>query len=397
MIVAPGSTSVSIDVFFADDSGFAVTGKVAADFPTAKWSSGSNTADTTITLSDLVAITTAHPNDNTAGGIKEREGGWYRLDLPNNMFTSAGRKIVTFAETTNKRILAPTLDVQYVQGDIQTIKTQTVACSGSVTIPAATLASTTNITAGTITTSTNLTNAATSGDFTATMKTSIGTAVAASAVASVTGDVSGKVLGGGSSTITGTGARVVDASGSSIATASALSTLQTTANTISVNVSAIPTNPYTGTPPTVAQIATGVWQDTTSGDFTVGSSIGKGLFTGVLPGASGGLLKAGVNAATTYNDNFNGTLAAVTGGTDITFPTTDASGNSIPDDTRYEFCIFQLVGGTGSGQLLFTTNKAGTRKFNYYASATPVNPSTDTTYRLFGSWRQKGSAALLFG
>lgn len=55
-------------------------------------------------------------------------------------------------------------------------------------------ASTTNITAGTITTVTNLTNAPTAGDFTATMKTSIGTAVAASAVASVTGSV-GSVVG----------------------------------------------------------------------------------------------------------------------------------------------------------------------------------------------------------
>lgn len=44
-----------------------------------------------------------------------------------------------------------------------------------------------------VTTATNLTNAPTSGDFTATMKTSIGTAVAASAVASVTGNVGGSV------------------------------------------------------------------------------------------------------------------------------------------------------------------------------------------------------------
>lgn len=44
-------------------------------------------------------------------------------------------------------------------------------------------------------TATNLTNAPTAGDFTATMKTSIGTAVAASAVASVTGNVGGTVNG----------------------------------------------------------------------------------------------------------------------------------------------------------------------------------------------------------
>jgi len=41
------------------------------------------------------------------------------------------------------------------KADIDTIKTQTVTCAGGVTIPAATLASTTNITAGTIATVTN--------------------------------------------------------------------------------------------------------------------------------------------------------------------------------------------------------------------------------------------------
>jgi hypothetical protein len=69
---------------------------------------------------------------------------------------------------------------------------QTVTAAAGVTLPSS-VASPTNITAGTITTVTNLTNAATAGDFTATMKTSIGTAVAASAVASVTGNVGGSV------------------------------------------------------------------------------------------------------------------------------------------------------------------------------------------------------------
>ena len=80
--------------------------------------------------------------------------------------------------------------------DLETIKTNPVVNAGTVTFPTtATLASTTNITAGTVTTATNLTNAPTAGDFTATMKTSIGTAVAASAVASVTGNVGGNVTG----------------------------------------------------------------------------------------------------------------------------------------------------------------------------------------------------------
>jgi hypothetical protein len=88
--------------------------------------------------------------------------------------------------------------------DVDTIKTNPVVNGGTLTFPTtATLASTTNITAGTITTVTNLTNAATAGDFTATMKTSIGTAVAASAVASVTGNVGGNVTGSVGSVATG--------------------------------------------------------------------------------------------------------------------------------------------------------------------------------------------------
>lgn len=136
---------------------------------------------------------------------------------------------------SSQQVQAVVPDAQKV--DLNTIKTQAVTCSGGVTVPAATLASTTNITAaagcavssigndaitaaaiatgaidadaiaddaidagavaagavtkiqtglatptnitaGTITTVTNVTNAPTSGDLTATMKTSVETAVA---------------------------------------------------------------------------------------------------------------------------------------------------------------------------------------------------------------------------
>jgi hypothetical protein len=52
--------------------------------------------------------------------------------------------------------------------------------------------------------------------------------------------------------------------------------------------------------PTVAQIVTGMMQDTTAGNYTIAGSFGKGLFTsGNAPGAAGGLFIAGSNAATT--------------------------------------------------------------------------------------------------
>lgn len=104
--------------------------------------------------------------------------------------------------------------------DVDTIKTNPVVNGGTITFPTtATLASTTNITAGTITTATtatNLTNAPTAGDFTATMKTSIGTAVAASAVASVTGNVGGSVgsVVGAVGSVTGAVGSVTGAVGS---------------------------------------------------------------------------------------------------------------------------------------------------------------------------------------
>lgn len=72
-------------------------------------------------------------------------------------------------------------------------------------------------------------------------------------------------------------------------------------------------------------IATAVWQDTTAGDFTVASSIGKSLYTsGVVPGAAGGLFIAGSNAATTVNitgnltGNVTGSVGSISG---VSFPT----------------------------------------------------------------------------
>lgn len=71
------------------------------------------------------------------------------------------------------------------------------------------------------------------------------------------------------------------------------------------------------TPPTAAQIATGVWQDATAGDFTTASSIGKALYVAnVVPGAAGGHFIAGTNAATTITTglttHFIGTVDTVT-------------------------------------------------------------------------------------
>lgn len=73
---------------------------------------------------------------------------------------------------------------------------------------------------------------------------------------------------------------------------------------------------------TAAQIATGVWQDSTAGDFTAASSIGKALYvSNIVPGAAGGHFIAGTNAATTVNitgditGNLSGSIGSYTGNT----------------------------------------------------------------------------------
>jgi len=149
--------------------------------------------------------------------------------------------------------------------DVDTIKTNPVVNAGTITFPTtATLASTTNITAGTIATVTTLTNLPA---IPANWLTSAGIAAAA---------------------LNGKG------------------------------------DWNTTTPPSVAAIATAVWQDATAGDFTVASSIGRSLYTtGVLPGAAGGLFIAGTNAATavttsfttTFTGNVTGSVGSVTGST----------------------------------------------------------------------------------
>lgn len=208
--------------------------------------------------SALMPTTAALTLDVSAGG----EAG---LDWGN-----IGSKTTTNALTNTSIITTQKVDVD-------TIKTNPVVNGGTITFPTtATLASTTNITAGTVTTATNLTNAPTSGDFTATMKTSIGTAVAASAVASVTGNVGGNVTGsvgsvvGAVGSVTGAVGSVTGAVGSVTARVTANAD-QLAGQTVSAAAGvtfpasvASPTNITAGTITT----ATNLTNAPTSGDFT---------------------------------------------------------------------------------------------------------------------------------
>ena len=238
MIITAGA-SPTVDLQIVDDSGLPVTGLVAATFPTLVGSVAGANADTAFpALSDLASLTAAY----VSGGVKERGGGVYRVDCPTALSATAGTTSKVRGEATGKHVICEPISVQ-PDINVKTIGGQTASASGTVTFPAATLASTTNITAATgITVATN-------------------------------NDKTGYSL--------------------------------------------------TVIPPTAAQVATAVWQDTTAGDFTVASSIGKSLYTsGNAPGAANGIALVGSNMGAvssvtgsvgSVTGNVGGSVASVTG------------------------------------------------------------------------------------
>lgn len=94
------------------------------------------------------------------------------------------------------------------------------------------------------------------------------------------------------------------------------------------------------TPPTTGAIATAVWQDSTAGDFTVASSIGKALYiNNVAPGGSGGHLISGSNSGTT-------TLGALTVTGNLTCGNNFVVTNNVAVGSAVTFGTFDVAGAT---------------------------------------------------
>jgi len=107
VIYPTGATSVSVEAQVVDDTGLPVTGLVAATFPSPSYAlAGAHASVAFPSLSDLALITSAY----VAGGVKERAGGYYRLDVPNGAFATAGQ-VVIFAEASGKHVIIPRLEV----------------------------------------------------------------------------------------------------------------------------------------------------------------------------------------------------------------------------------------------------------------------------------------------
>jgi hypothetical protein len=217
---------------------------------------GVNAARVNVSLSVLAAVNSAYSSGGIVQIDNTNMIGWIRIDLPDTALATSKGRVVSFllwggtnmaptpfeielTAVNNQSATAFVTSVVLAAGqkvDVDTIKTNPVVNGGTITFPTnKTLSDSTALAAvaaqlpaaltagglmksdvlsinavatsavttvkavqgiavdGVITTATNLTNAPTAGDFTATMKTSIGTAVAASAVASVTGNVGGSV------------------------------------------------------------------------------------------------------------------------------------------------------------------------------------------------------------
>ena len=105
MFFAPGDTSKTITVQLVDDSGLALTGKVAADFPTTSYAKLA-AASVAISLTDLGAITSSY----SSGGVKEIGAGYYRLDLPNAALSTA-TILQVIGEASGKHVLYPPITV----------------------------------------------------------------------------------------------------------------------------------------------------------------------------------------------------------------------------------------------------------------------------------------------
>lgn len=101
-------------------------------------------------------------------------------------------------------------------------------------------------------------------------------------------------------------------------------------------------------------IATGVWTDTTAGDFTVANSIGKALYiANVAPGGAGGHFIAGTNAATTvttsftttFTGNLTGSVGSVTGA--VGSVTGNVGGNVVGSTASVTGAVGSVTGNVG--------------------------------------------------
>jgi len=141
--------------------------------------------------------------------------------------------------------------------------------------------------------------------------------------------------------------------------------LQASQPGVTIPVVTTVTNQLTG-----AQIATAIWQDSTAGDFTTASSIGKALYiSNIAPGAAGGHMISGSNAGTTTF----GALT-VTGATTLTGNMLLSDGLTVASPSTSNRTGISITGnGTGHGILITSGSGATGDGARFVAASTNGN------------------------
>lgn len=200
-----GTTSKTIKVFIQDNSvttGAGLTGLVFNTASLTAYYTREGTNGTTV-----ITLVTATQGTWTSSGFIVVDAtnmpGLYEIGVPNAAIAAGAKSVVIYLKgATNMAPVVVEIELTVVDNqstgyglvnasaNAVQLAGQTITAAAGVTFPTS-VASPTNITAGTITTVTNLTNAPTSGDLTATMKTSVTTAATAATptAAAVTGAV----------------------------------------------------------------------------------------------------------------------------------------------------------------------------------------------------------------
>lgn len=373
--------------------------------------SGSNAGTTTLAALTVSGATTLTGNVSMAAGlnITQSSSNTAALIVTGNgtgnaaTFTSGsgatgdGVRMVSAATNGSGLVLTATgtgKDLKTTNTSTDIVLAKTTNITGFNDIAASAIVSSGAITTSggavsTVTTVTNLTNAPTVGDLTATMKTSVASAVwdavrtsyvvANSFGRALQASRDGTAQAGAGTTITldasanannsfynnclveiigGTGigqARFITGYAGSTKVATVNSSWTTNPDNTSVFVIKYFDQVPGASAPTAAQVATAVWQDTTSSDFTTSGSVGQAVFN--------------------FNQYVRRNTAQAGASTTITL---DASASATDDIYNYE--LIEIISGTGVGQGKFITDYVGSTKVATVDSAWATNPDNTSVF-----------------
>lgn len=353
-----GATSQILQIFIADSSsatGAGLTGLTNASAGLTAYYH--RDTDTTATAISLVTMTVG---TFTSSGFKEIDStnmpGWYQLCPPNAALASGAASVgIHLKGATNMAPLPIEIDLDS-QVDVYLWNGTAVSSPATAGIPDVNVKNINNVAAATPGASGGILIAGTNAATTIDQLTLTGTAASGSTPATagliVTGGAASTTGGGtaapaatftggsGAASTNGAAAGMTIAGGGTNTVSSTADALTLTAtsngngmtlthagtgkdlNATTTPLTLAKTTNITGfNDITAAQAATGVWQDTTAGDFTVASSIGKSLYTsGNAPGAASGIALVGSNMGTvsSVTGNVGGSVASVIAAVSIT-------------------------------------------------------------------------------